>query len=283
MNESDSIDDITVFHYYNLVNYRDTLYEFLKTFSVFNDNFYFFRIHDYYLPFVGEKFNNNPFNKRVLFIGESHYIHEENKTTIPTNKYSRIENSLGTIGSHKFTNIEFSKIWYSNDWISYNVKEIIEEISGSSYFNTCNIANNFVSSNYRGRAITQMFGYPLKALYDNTNIAMKFVDKSNYSYFSFMNFFQRPCLTNGNSIYNTKLDNLVSTRILNKVISILEIDIVFFLSMKSYDVYMNHHESLANHLPAVKFVRLIHPCCFSWKKSGSSKIIRDYIFKNDNP
>lgn len=53
--------------------------------------------------------------------------------------------------------------------------------------------------------------------------------------------------------------------------------------MKSYDVYMNHHESLSNHLPSVKFVRLTHPCRFSWKKSGSIKIIRDYIFKNDNP
>lgn len=116
----------------------------------------------------------------MLFIGESHYIHDDNKTTIPTNKYNRIENSFGTIGSHKFTNIEFSKIWYSNDWISNNAKGKIEEISGSSYFNTCNIVNNFVSSNYRGRAITQMYGYLLKALYDNIDIAIKFIDKSNY-------------------------------------------------------------------------------------------------------
>ena len=237
-----------------------------------------FKNHNSYMPFVGDTYGESELGKKILLVGESHYISNKTEINKVTEKrWLRLATELGTQGDYIKTNLEFSKIWYSDQWESSRIKNIIEEVDGSNYYHTRNIVDLFVNKKNQGRAITMMFGYPLKSLdkdFLSKKIYMREVDERKFNDFAFMNFFQRPALDTGERIKNVILDDSISTKILNQVIEVLEVDQVFILSILAYKTYINHKE--CKHKDIVQ--GLYHPCSRLWKKSKSGETLHNYFF-----
>lgn len=237
-----------------------------------------FKNHSSYMPFVGDKYGKSELSKRILFVGESHYISNKTEINKATEKrWLRLAIELRTQDDYRKTNLEFSKIWYSDLWESSRIKNIIEEVDGNNYYHTRNIVNSFVNDSYKGRAITMMFGYPLKSLskdFLSRDIYMWEVDKNEFNNFAFMNFFQRPALDTGKRIKNDELDDSISTKILNQVIEVLEVDQVFILSRLAYETYINHKECKYSAIVQ----GLYHPCGRVWVKSKSGEKLHNYFY-----
>lgn len=227
-----------------------------------------FEIHPYYIPFIGERFIANELRQRVLFVGESHYISDKTNTeNVRENRHPLIENALGIHGKPNELNQTFSAIWYSEKWLSSELKEILENHQGKEYYTTRGIAEAFCKNDYKGKAITQIFGYPLKSMHKDfftRVIGMHDVDKKDFEQFAYMNFFQRPSLNGGDSIHYTSIDADVATKILNEVIRILGVDKVFIMSKISYDAYVSN----SNCQYAAITTRLAHPCSRFWKNKS---------------
>lgn len=256
-------------------NYDDDL----KRIRVKETGYSHFETHYSYMPFIGDKFEDSIFGKRILFVAESHYI--SSKTSVKNKeeeRWPRIAAELGVKDNYNKVNDDFSKIWYSSEWNSSKIKDIVEENYGSDYYNTRRILDSFVSNNYKGRAITITFGYPLKSmepdyLQRQRKISMNEIDKSKFSNFAFMNFFQRPSLKTGCTIEDNKQDCCISTNILNQVIEILKVDKVFIISKKAGNAYTGHEECKY----AAIVNTLVHPCSRIWYTSESDKKIHEYF------
>lgn len=237
-----------------------------------------FKNHKSYMPFVGDKYGESELGKKILLVGESHYI--SNKTEInkaTERRWLRLATELRTQGEYSKTNLEFSKIWYSDLWESSRIKNIIEEIDGNKYYHTRNIVDSFINKSYKGRAITMMFGYPLKSFdkdFLSKKIHMWEVDERKFNNFAFMNFFQRPALDTGEGIKNVILDDSISTEILNRVIEVLEVDQVFILSILAYKTYINHKDCKYGAIVQ----GLYHPCGRDWVKSKSGEKLHNYFY-----
>lgn len=250
--------------------------------SVNGNDYHHYDVHPYYMPFIGKRFETNELHKKILFVGESHYISERtlNDGEIIV-RYPSIEKTLGIHDNPRGLNQAFSEIWYSRQWLSSELKDILERRGGKEYYTTSRIAEIFCENNYKGKAITQIFGYPLKSLhgdYFSREIKMYDVDKTDFDQFAYMNFFQRPSLKVGESIHYTELDVEVAVNVLNEVIRYLGVDKVFIMSKISYDAYVSHKDCLYSAITT----RLAHPCSRYWKnmtivESLEGKSSADYL------
>lgn len=237
--------------------------------EVKNGEYFHFQNHPSFLPFIGDLFDDSKPGCRILFVGESHYISNETSVAkVYSRRFQVLSEILESNQKKIDVNSKFADIWYSKMWNNNKLKSVLEENGGASYYQTRNIVDSFTHNDYKGRAITMMFGYPLKSYSENfteKGMSMSLVNHSDFNNFLFLNYFQRPSLDTGDSIVNVELDNNISAKILNEAIEILKIDHVFILSKKGYDSYINHK----NCKYADKVTRLVHPCSRVWSKSDT--------------
>jgi hypothetical protein len=149
------------------------------------------------IPFIGEEYENGP-HKRLLIIGESHYLPQD--STIHMNPDQ----------------------WYAGDHNLLSNEEI-------SWMSTSDLIVDSLKTDFKTPAhkIFQEIAFVLDQISDNKT---DWHDKmSNINKIAFMNFFQRPAVS-GLSVVPTKIDIDVANQTVNSVIQIIKPELIIFCS-----------------------------------------------------
>jgi hypothetical protein len=155
-----------------------------------------YRNHKHMIPFIGKYWGKF---KKLLVIGESHYLSPDADEKI------------------------------LSDWYNLSTNDLEEE--DIDYTNTSSLVDNtwYVD---KGHTIFQNIDY---AIIDS-GFKPKYEEYDNsFSYISYMNFFQRPAQKTGDSINVTNTDIKIANETLNDVFSCIKPDYLFIVSSKSWD------------------------------------------------
>jgi len=199
--------------------------------------------HPQLLPFVGENYGNGKC-KRILLIGESHYI---------SNTYLAGENK----GKDR-------------------KKEELEYIFENWY----GISGNDLSKDDREWTTTRdtiRTGFSTNGARFNKNIYAVLEKLGiDLSYISFMNFFQRPAYYK-QSIEHSKKDIEIANETLRLVCDVIQPDCLLFVSKKAYRNWLSDKNKEIFH-DAVS-----HPACAWWYRSGGKHGEQKFIkfFQNN--
>lgn len=162
--------------------------------KLFKKNITHYKQHKQMIPFVGKHWGDY---KKLLIIGESHYLPEKSlKRTI--------------------------KNWYELTTSDLNEDEI-GWTSTAKIVDECQKYNSPRLYIILNKAIMDSGFKP-----ENTENVLQYV--------SFMNFFQRPAQKTGKSIIHNDEDVLIANTVLKGVCSIIKPDYIFFISSKACDV-----------------------------------------------
>ncbi len=179
-------------------------------------------------PWVGGLYSSGA-TKKLLVIGESHYLPPK---------------------STKSSDVDF---WYSSSELGLTPKEV-------SWINTSGIIRDNKSDNFPNKAhgIFRNIGKILNEgflSYDNSADALNHV--------AYLNYFQRPAETTGDSINVHKQDLEVSQKVIDDVINALKPEIVVFTSSKAGD-----HGQQVVEKHGVLCVAAPHPTCQWWNREA---------------
>ena len=201
------------------------------------------------LPFVGKNYCNK--KKRVLLVGESHYLTHTNERDISADYVAL--NWYETPLFFNDTNNVFCK-----DFRNYTTRGVLR---------------SFVESEKDGSGWI-MFSNPIRAYYNEDYINHHIHD------FAFVNFYQRPAFECGKSINTTteerklnleEQDHRVACETLNAVIDVILPDIVIFLSRKAYGNFICKK--------TVDIYRVPHPTCCWWNRKTKNNTKGKDTFK----
>ena len=178
------------------------------------------------MPWVGSDYSNQ--GTRILIIGESHYFKDTKLHHEPHTWYSRsFTESLDARHGHR---------------VRYQITRSIEnKFRSKTHAMHKNLKKVLIECDYFKN-------------YDTTINAP-------YNSIAFLNYFQRPANTYGNSISPKAKDIEVSLETIKGVINIIKPDIVLIASVKAYDIAIKsglfleiniHHDYSA------------HPCSIHW-------------------
>jgi len=146
-------------------------------------------------PWVGDDYGVH--TKRVLFIGESHYLPYE----------STIQKSI-------------------NEWYGSSIKNLnADEIAMTS---TAKIVSERFNKN-------SIWRNPAKIIISSFSDLPTGENGNVYTNFAFYNFFQRPAETQGKSIIVQSEDLQVANDTLKKIVDILKPEVIVFLSTKAFN------------------------------------------------
>jgi len=195
-----------------------------------------YKNHPQMLPFVG---NNYGVLKKLLIVGESHYLH--NKNSELTDIFSDI-----------------IKNWYSisQDYILTKVNEKI----GKDIVSCTNTRANL------NAFITACRTLPAYTIYKNVsdvakqNTFFKINKDEPFTYMAFMNFFQRPAELTGEKLIPNKTDVEIAINVFFHVLNIIRPDNIFIVSSNAW-----------HFLNSSKFDNVIighscHPGCSYWNR-----------------
>jgi hypothetical protein len=138
-----------------------------------------------------------------------------------------------------------------NNWYSLSSNDLNEE--NLIWTNTSLIVNN-TNFKSKGHLIYKNVHYSLI----NCGVA------GGLSSISYMNFFQRPADSTGNSISVNQNDTIMANNVLKQVLDILSPDYLYFVSSKSY----NHFDK--GLFPTHKTGHGPHPACPWWNKKSAN-------------
>ena len=202
-----------------------------------------YKKHPELLPFVGTHYTSH--KKRVLLVGESHYINDEGKDA------SAAYNELK---------------WYDSVLCFDGISDDHVFQKHFHYYVTRHIANCFLDGNKSGGYT--FFANPLRAYFGEK------AERTHLQHFAFMNFYQRPAFRRGESLTEDacKHDRQVACETLSEVVSVLKPDIVIFLSKKAYGAAYSSIEMWQHH-PAVH--AFPHPTCCWWNRKTKNGIARE--------
>lgn len=150
------------------------------------------------LPWIGSNFDY--FEKKLLLVGESHYLDTDST--------------------------------YHHDSVAWYQGINISDKSDRKWMITRNIINNGIINNWKERS-KAIYRNTEKALFEST----LFTDKSSTAYASvaFMNFFQRPAQKTGKSIVVSEQDKIQSNYIFQQVVKEISPDIIIFTSSLAFN------------------------------------------------
>lgn len=151
------------------------------------------------IPFVGK--NYNIAEKKILFVGESHFLPET------------------------YSGVCINEKWYKSNQKDFNFNSIEE-----AHLNTRNILNNdVINSGYKD---------PSHSIYRNIgNVLADYLGHLDYNeslnYISFYNYFLRPAEEEGGSINVNRKDDVFSFNHLCEIENILKPNAIIFASTKA--------------------------------------------------
>lgn len=189
---------------------------------------FFGLLHPELLPYVGKNYEKTG----MLLVGESHYVESASEDD-----------------------------WLAIDWyhepLPAEGKYPFNREGATDWFDTREVLVRYMTGK-RGKGHT-VFSRPTKVLLSEWNIAQTQENISCYfSYFSFMNFFQRPALNVGATINDTVSDQKAASEILTQVIAVLRPKAVVFLSKKAYNTFT------AKAHATTRIESVSHPTCAWW-------------------
>jgi hypothetical protein len=212
-----------------------------------------YKKHPQMMPFIGKYWNNS---KKILVIGESHYLDPD-------------------------FDVEIIKDWYNF---------YVNELDGDDYeyaYGWTNTANIVDTTNYKSKG---------HGLYRNIDIAIRetgFTPTENiFCYISFYNFFQRPAEKTGDSIIITNDDIRIANETLSFIIDIISPNYLFFVSSKSWQHYNNNifnNENIGHsahpscqwwNMPSSKYTKYFSKKTVTGKESFMDFIKYHKIFEN---
>lgn len=215
-------------------------------------NINLYKKHPELLPYIGENYSNN----RILLVGESHYIQEEQIKE----KY-RDERV-------------FADEWYSN------FEELKRTISDNPLFDwgwahTRKIATGFMNGRHNG----PMYSNPAKCIKEEIEfrIGQPVSERAAYSCLAFMNYFQRPSIRKGKNIEPTEMDIVIAEETFSSVVDILKPSIIIFASKTAFYWYSKTASKINGMVESV-----VHPSCAWWHSHNDGKqkfkrIIGEYL------
>ena len=193
------------------------------------------QLHKNYLPHIGRNFEQS--SQRIMIVAESHYIHEKyNGLISPKEWYGNPESIYAIIGSDK-------------GW--FNTREVLQ-----TYFR--DKKNNAVKGGLK--------------LFNNLEIAYKTVFKTSelFEECVFINYYQRPAESQGDSIQVHSLDSQVALENILTLIQVLRLDKIIFVSSKAHnDFKKNTTQKQRATLPYIGAVP--HSAASSWWNRKSPK------------
>ncbi len=165
-----------------------------------------------------------------------------------------------------------------NSWYSDEYKDIFTEREfEKNWFNTSRVIGNYVAAptaKYSSNIFKNIHNVMAKCLQQHKKITLR--KGESFEYVAYMNFFQKPSL-NGKTIIDTKVDRDEAKKNFDEVLSVLEPNLVVFLSRKSFNAYGKEVSD------TIKVVS--HPSSIWWFRSkgkhGSKKFgsLLDEFFK----
>lgn len=180
------------------------------------------------LPLIGKNYISQ--DKKVIFIGESHYLPKKSMIHI------------------------IDKEWYDSDWSMLNEDEI-------RWSNTRKNSGSGRNQKYDSKA---------HKIYQNIeksilNTGFTPTNKDNvFRYCSFYNYFQRPAKT-GISISNTPLDDEIAFNTFEENYNILGFTYAIFASKKAYSSFRQMKEKMNPNLE-VNIFTIPHPGSVWWNR-----------------
>ncbi len=195
------------------------------------DNLNHLQNHNCYLPHIGKDYDISI--PKILIIAESHYLPKEN-------------------------NNAFS----ANDWY-FNSEKVYSIIKSKSWINTRSVVNHY-QMNKISKGGMSIF-YNLEKSFKNV-----YNDVSLFEVCAYINYFQRPSETAGDSINVSSVDSEIALENLLGLIKILKPTKIIFVSSKAYnDFKLNTTDKLRKQLPFIGSVP--HPSASSWWNRPSKK------------
>ena len=186
-------------------------------------------LHPELLPYVGQNYKKTG----ILLVGESHYV--EKATDEQLRQTDWYHSVLPPDGPYPFNSGEGAQGWF-------DTREVIVR-----YMTGC-----------RGRGHT-IFSRPVEVLEE---LGLGTGDKEkDFDHFAFMNFFQRPALSKGES-FRPILEGevLAANEVLEQVVATLNPRAVIFLSKKAYRAFEK------TRCPQTPVHAVSHPTCAWWDR-----------------
>ena len=176
------------------------------------------------LPFIGKFWKDS--KRRILFLGESHYI--------PGDELAIIKNA-----SHL-------QNWYENNSSSFY-------LGFSDYINTRLVVNRADNKREEG------FDKPLTMYYNiikecQKNIPALLNEEHIFPFFSYYNYFQRPAFKVTESIVNDKIDDKVAFDTLKLITSLIKPKKIIFVSSKAIQSFKQHKKTDSEKLLFAKII-----------------------------
>jgi hypothetical protein len=180
--------------------------------------------------------------ERILFVAESHYV--------------------------DITDFEFQtkseKLQIDNPDLFYQIQSNELTEAFRNYFNTRKVISDITKGeNLKGKDIYLNLK---KVLAEYAGMA---VSEPVFDYFSIYNYFQRPSYGNAITIKNTIEDNKIAFNTISKITEVLKPTIIFFISVKAYNTFMQSKDSDDPIFNNIKIYRAPHPARAWWNKTSA--------------
>ncbi len=201
-----------------------------------------FQIYKEMLPWIGVQYGQG--RKKLLFVGESHYLGHNKGDT---------RNEQKPITYHLQP-----ERWYKG--------VAKDERENSNWFMTRNIIKKSIANNWKLKS-RLIYRNIEKVLYDSGLCSN---EDSAFNQIAFMNYFQRPAEVVGKSIKVSSLDRDVSYRVWSEVVAKIEPDVVVFTSSLAW---RNANKlGAANRLKeaGIASMKAPHPGCAWWNRKSKA-------------
>lgn len=186
--------------------------------------FHHYQKHPQMIPFVGKYWGEH---KKLLVVGESHYLPPESKIDAKNNWYNIDADSLSFD----------EKLWTSTALLLDQHAGTNQHYESKGHMHWKNIELAILESGFHPADTTNMF-----------------------SYIAFMDFFQRPSQITGESIDNMEKDNEIANETLQFVQKVIQFDYLFFTSSKAWEEF---DEDILEKSP-IDMGYSSHPACHWW-------------------
>ena len=195
------------------------------------DRAFYGELHPELMPYVGDNYDKTG----ILLVGESHYVENADQA-------------------------EFNAL----DWYNNPVPEEVENPFRKyiSWFDTRKVIRRYMEHE-RGKG-HKIFSDPAKCLMELKPEIEN--DCEAFTYYAFMNYFQRPALEEGKSINADENDKKYAADLFDKVLEVIKPKTVVFLSKKAYWDYMEWGKPTEGH----KLYSVSHPTSPWWYRNNNN-------------
>ncbi len=203
------------------------------------------------IPFVGDNYEKAKI--KILLVGESHYTHKNKESCLDGMAEPGSNDSLKDI----------------NDWYAGKLLQRLPEtntlLSNKDSYNTVGVVRKYLNDKKLDRSY-HIFDYPAKVISEYNYVSNENLNERDaFKYISFINYFQRPEFSYGNSIKLYEIDEKIAFENFCNVINKIKPELIIFVSRLAYNSF-NYYSQINNYSCNIKCTRIPHPCSAWWNR-----------------